>query len=389
MKNQRKRVLISGPIGDFGGRELESDIIVTSLKKEYDVSLFSTSFLTKKSFAIKHLKNNEWTSALDILSKNLILKTFAIVSKLKSNRIEPYQFFIRNNLSKKLINLDKLMINEIKKKIIDVDIVFLLVNLKSKFLKEIIEICLKTNKVCIVRTVGTIEKLDKNTLSYFHHATIFVHHSKTNANRLNEQKSLPYEIIDQCAPDEEKLLDLKIDHKRYVPIFGYIGRIANGKGILKIIDFFKSLDKDYKLIVAGDGPLLKKLINNIRNEKRIRYVGIIDPINISEFYKKIDILIIPSLAETGPLIGIEAMAAGKLILSTDVGAMSERLIYLETFFFDINSFDSFESQMNIIYSLNESAKNKIAEKYRERYKEKYCRKLIKKQYTELIKSVIH
>lgn len=48
----KKKILILGPISDFGGREVEANIIARSFLQDFQVHLLSTIFISKNSFAI-------------------------------------------------------------------------------------------------------------------------------------------------------------------------------------------------------------------------------------------------------------------------------------------------------------------------------------------------
>lgn len=384
---KRKKILIIGPIGDFGGRELEADLTISAFKNDYDVSLFSTTYLSSNSFAVSQLNPNQWHSAFSLICKNRFIKILAKISKYKAKRPEPFEQFTSNKISKKLYNLDSLVVEGIRGRIENTDVIVALVNITSKFLKEIIEISRDLEKICIVRTVGAVNDFDKKKFNFLKKASIFIHHSEKNANCLNNQIPLPYEIIDQYAYKEKELLHLDINFYEKKLNFGFIGRFTKEKGIMELINFFKSKDINHNLYLAGKGPLDKEVKNEISSVANIHSMGLIQPEDISIFYRKIDVLIISSYRETGPLTGIEAMAAGKLILSTNVGAMNERLKGLNSFFYDINNFNSFKKEIIKLNKMNYSSKNETAQSYRKRYLEKYSYLSITKQYQQLISSL--
>jgi glycosyltransferase involved in cell wall biosynthesis len=107
------------------------------------------------------------------------------------------------------------------------------------------------------------------------------------------------------------------------------------------------------------------------------------PENLEAYYKQIDVLIIPSLEEAGPLVGVEAMAAGKIILSTRVGAMEDRLIGTENnFWFDIIKTDSLKSLVKLISNKDEAQIVNIRKDVRRHYLENYSVNKISKTYIE-------
>ncbi|HMN23464.1 MAG TPA: glycosyltransferase family 4 protein [Ignavibacteriaceae bacterium] len=108
--------------------------------------------------------------------------------------------------------------------------------------------------------------------------------------------------------------------------FGFIGRLEKQKGINKILEAFIRLNKFYSNIIleiAGSGKLEKKLKSQIPSEliTKVNFRGNIEEISL--FYKNIDFLIICSESEGGPLVLLEAMASGVLVITNEVGLVSE------------------------------------------------------------------
>ena len=54
----------------------------------------------------------------------------------------------------------------------------------------------------------------------------------------------------------------------------YAGRLSKEKGINFLLEVFNTLkDIDYKLLIAGDGPLFKELIFKYRTNSNIEFLG--------------------------------------------------------------------------------------------------------------------
>ncbi|MEN8899674.1 MAG: glycosyltransferase, partial [Nonlabens sp.] len=122
------------------------------------------------------------------------------------------------------------------------------------------------------------------------------------------------------------------------------------------------------------------------SNNNISYFGELRIEETAGFMSNIDCLIISSEYETGPLVGIEAMAAGKLILSTDVGCMKGRLENtLNNFWFQLNDSSSFKTNLKAIKKLSYSEYCIIASGNRKRYLEKYSQNIISKSYQKAIK----
>lgn len=157
----------------------------------------------------------------------------------------------------------------------------------------------------------------------FHH-TIIVSKILENYIPLGQSYSVIYAGIDfnhfAFCKEDSGIADKKEIH------FGFIGRVEVQKGINKIIGAFLKIQNRHSNIfldILGDGKIKEKLINQL-SLKRINsinfYNKIEDPIS---FYKKIDFLIICSKSEGGPLVALEAMATGVIVISNKIGIIPE------------------------------------------------------------------
>lgn len=114
-------------------------------------------------------------------------------------------------------------------------------------------------------------------------------------------------------------LDITNDHM----IVGTIARLKPEKNIGRLIEAFSRVEDDFpaaRLVVVGDGvgmAALKMLAERICSEGRVIFTG-----NISEperIVPAFDIFALSSDTEQMPISVLEAMAASKPIVSTDVG----------------------------------------------------------------------
>ena len=111
------------------------------------------------------------------------------------------------------------------------------------------------------------------------------------------------------------------------PIFGTVGRLAEPKDHLTLVDAFALVHKtlpNARLRIAGDGPLRSALlarINSLALGTSIHLVGEI--LDVPEFLSALDVFVLSSVTEALPVAILEAMASGLPIVSTDVGGVSE------------------------------------------------------------------
>ncbi|MFK8060227.1 MAG: glycosyltransferase family 4 protein [Polaribacter sp.] len=376
-----KKVLIIGPIQDFGGREIETNIIAKSLKNNYDVNIISTSYITDASQALKNLQLKANSLDKIIYKKHIIYRFLSFLSKIINRGTKDNYGYINNSISKK-IGIQKKYFNVLKSTILKNDVIFICAQVSSNHIKNIIDLSKKHHKFILFRTTGTIKEIPKEDCNFLKKVDLFAHHSNFNAIKMVNQIKTNYIIIDQCSLKECQLL--KIPKKIKKPLrFGYLGRLDKEKGILPLINLFSK--RNDTLVIAGKGPLEEELKERTKTNKNCNFMGAIDNDKIDVFFEKIDVLIISSKEEAGPLVGIEAMAAGKIIISTKVGTMPERLESTKNnFWFDFNDFESLENQLNIVHKLKPEDLHKIGEELREKYISNYSFKQISSQYNNLL-----
>lgn len=138
-----------------------------------------------------------------------------------------------------------------------------------------------------------------------------------------------------AKPEKIRIIPNGVDTERFFPtkrkkgqiVIGYIGRLVKGKGVNYLIQAFKSIAKiyDVKLNIVGDGAERTVFENMCKTpclQGKIEFWGALDPKQIPDFFNLIDILVLPSLSEGMPTVVLEAMACGKAVIATDVGATS-------------------------------------------------------------------
>jgi glycosyltransferase involved in cell wall biosynthesis len=112
-------------------------------------------------------------------------------------------------------------------------------------------------------------------------------------------------------------------------VFG--GRLDPVKRPLLLVDIASELVKlrgcrDFRVVVAGDGPAGESLGMRVRRsglDSVFTLLGHVD--DMSNVLAEADVVVVPSRAEGIPLIVLEAMATGKPVVCSAVGAVSEAL----------------------------------------------------------------
>jgi glycosyltransferase involved in cell wall biosynthesis len=112
----------------------------------------------------------------------------------------------------------------------------------------------------------------------------------------------------------------------------FVGNLIEAKGPHVLLDAFNLLKrkKNLRLIFVGGGPLLeelKKKASKLKLNEHIVFTGWIPNRDVAAMYNLSDVVVIPSLfPETFSLVFLEAFSAGKLVIASDIGALSENII---------------------------------------------------------------
>ncbi|WP_037316564.1 glycosyltransferase [Salegentibacter sp. Hel_I_6] len=314
----------------------------------------------------------------------LIFRIINFLTYFKNGLRKRRSTFGNNYFTKKYLKYDEKRSNLLRNKISKSDLVLLVMQLHSNFAEEIIEFCQKENIPCVFRTTGNING-EVFECKHFKKISRFIHHSNRTANKLFNLK-VPYSIIDQASLQEEQLLKLKLKKERNLR-FGFLGRFTKEKGALELSEFFGSRDEQF--FIAGDGPLKNEILKNIKTNPNSTYLGAVAQDKLESFFAKIDVLIISSYEEAGPYTGLEAMAAGKIIISTRVGAMEDRLEGTNNdFWFNINEISTLDSAIRKLKSEETTALENISCNLRKKIIENYSNQKIGELYLNEITQLI-
>ena len=140
-------------------------------------------------------------------------------------------------------------------------------------------------------------------------------------------------ILNRQGIAEPKLQSSRpADQHSHVFRFGFLGRWDPVKGVHVLVEAFKRLPKGLPVALEicgiGNETMAQKYSNDIRrsafDDARIRVNPSIRHQDVPTFLSKIDVLAIPSQwLETGPLVLLEAFAAGTPVIGSDLGGISE------------------------------------------------------------------
>jgi glycosyltransferase involved in cell wall biosynthesis len=105
----------------------------------------------------------------------------------------------------------------------------------------------------------------------------------------------------------------------------YLGRLAIEKGVDVLLQALKLTDE--QLDIAGTGPEeenLKQLAKELDLENRVIFHGQLTGENLEKLKREAKAIILPSIwAENMPLVLLESLAYGKLIIASNTGGTPE------------------------------------------------------------------
>lgn len=166
-------------------------------------------------------------------------------------------------------------------------------------------------------------KLGEYASARFTHKTISVSQPLVGYYKTKYNKDIEYipngiEIAERLPLGELKA-ELGIDEDGY---FLFVARMVPEKGCHYLIDAFKQLSTDKKLIIAGDNPYDQQYIGSLKKkaegDDRIRFIGFQDKQTLNRLYSNAFSYVLPSDIEGLPISLLEAMSFGCQCLVSDI-----------------------------------------------------------------------
>lgn len=107
----------------------------------------------------------------------------------------------------------------------------------------------------------------------------------------------------------------------------FLGRLVPEKGIRYLIEAFKDIQTDKKLVIAGGSSDTDEFANELKelakDDERILFTGFVQGQELEELYSNAYIYVLPSDLEGMPLSLLEAMSYGNCCLVSDIDECTE------------------------------------------------------------------
>lgn len=161
---------------------------------------------------------------------------------------------------------------------------------------------------CAARSADEIIVLSKNVQQYFrdnyNRETVFIPNGITRPDILK-------------AEEITKLYNIKKDD--YIL---FLGRLVPEKGVHYLIEAFKQISTDKKLVIAGGSSDTKEYENELKKiaqgDSRIIFTGFVQGQVLEELYSNSYVYVLPSDLEGMPLSLLEAMSFSNCCLTSDI-----------------------------------------------------------------------
>ena len=166
---------------------------------------------------------------------------------------------------------------------------------------------------CAVKFADEIIVLSEGVQKYF--LDTYGRKTRFIPNGVNRPKIIPADLI-------TKKYNLTKDS--YIL---FLGRLVPEKGIRYLIDAFKQVKTDKKLVIAGGSSDTDEFTNELKeltkDDERIIFTGFVQGQELEELYSNAYIYTLPSDLEGMPLSLLEAMSYGNCCLVSDIAECAE------------------------------------------------------------------
>lgn len=150
------------------------------------------------------------------------------------------------------------------------------------------------------------------------------------------------------------------------PYFVYVGNAYPHKNLERLVQAVVLLNKEVKekvilAIASSRSVFTRKLEKNIKKLKAsddVKLLGFVPDEDLKILYKNSLAFVFPSLSEGFGLPGLEAMAAGTLVLASEIPVFKE--VYKENaIYFNPLDFSSIETVMKDVLCMSAEKRNKL------------------------------
>ncbi|GAB4525657.1 MAG: glycosyltransferase [Anaerolineales bacterium] len=116
---------------------------------------------------------------------------------------------------------------------------------------------------------------------------------------------------------------IRVGRPPHILFAGRLSPQKNVPGLVRILGRVRDLP--WTATVVGDGPQRAEVVAEIARlglEERVAMPGWVSPGEVVEYMRRADILLMPSLSEGMPVVGVQALAMGLALVVSDIGGFA-------------------------------------------------------------------
>jgi glycosyltransferase involved in cell wall biosynthesis len=200
------------------------------------------------------------------------------------------------------------------------------------------------------------------------------------------------EVLPPIGVEEKQRLRDELGLKKDEKVVGVVGSLYPVKGHKYLLDAIPQILKIHPhttFLIVGRGELelpLKEEVNRCALQNRVRFLGFRD--DVSALLSIMDVFVLPSLSEGLSIALLEAMAAGKPVIATNVGGNPELVVDGETgFSVPPRDVDALAAKLCLILEDTDYARN-LGENGRKRVQEKFSLQAMANNYQQLYQNCL-
>ena len=187
-----------------------------------------------------------------------------------------------------------------------------------------------------------------------------IHLSQFSKNKFSNFREDHSVVIPNAIINDYFNIPLKIKTDNKLLYIGLIDINKNLYFLLKQLSKLLSNDFYYSLEIVGDfisdeyKQIIQNFISKNQLEKYVTFHGWTPQHQLIQILHKVDLLVVSSMHESLPMVIAESMAAGKVVVSSDVGGIPEMINDNKTgFLFSLKQESKFIETMEFLYNNDE------------------------------------
>ena len=201
------------------------------------------------------------------------------------------------------------------------------------------------------------------------------------------------EVFPPVAPEQRRRLRAELGLEEDERVVGMVGSLYPVKGHEYLLAAIPQVLRSYPhttFLIVGRGELdlpLKEKVNRYGLKNRVRFLGLRD--DVPALLSLMDIFVLPSLSEGLSIALLEAMAAGKPVIATDVGGNAEVVVDGETgFLVPPRDSDGLAGKICLLLGGNPRSR-RMEENSRRRVQQYFSFEAMVNKYQDLYENCLH